>query len=262
MSEKFIAEKDNTCKNCFWWKHETEGKKVCQRSGPTYTCKDWSDKKKPKMCANCAYFNNFEECDSTSANNVCMWHTTLAESLPVIPDKAEVKRMLREGLSPLEISKELGFETIEPYGGVVPTPDTNQITLLKHHLNTVLTLLPVAEMNARLYPSMNNIYAVTALIGASREVMDDINNRMDPGEQYARLVKEIMEPLTTSFLTVLTTNISEMRGQARDITQEGKVGVLETLINTALKNTGSEMQNALVKHLEKLQQMLGVSESK
>ena len=259
MSDKLVAEKENTCKNCFWWKHESEGKKICQRSGPTYSCKDWSDKKKPKMCANCSFFNNLEECDSTKPDNVCMWHTTMAESLPVIPDKAVVKRMLKEGLSPLEISKELGFEVMEPYGGEIPTPDTNQIVILKHHMNTLLTLLPVAEMNAKIYPSMNNIYAVTALIGASREVMDDINNRMDPGEQYVRLVKEILEPLTTSFLTVLTTNISEMRTQTRDVIQEGKAGVLEALVNTALKNTGSEMQNALVKHLEKLQEMLGIT---
>jgi hypothetical protein len=254
---KMIAEKEKTCKGCFWWKHD-EGKKICQRSGPTYSCKDWSDKKKPKMCANCTYFNNFEECDSTKPDSVCMWHTTLSESLPIVPDRAEVKRMLKDGMSALEISEHMGLEMI-PYGGELPTPDTNQITLLKHHLNTVLSLIPIAEMNAKVYPSMNNIYAVTALLGASREIMDDVNNRMDPGEQYTRLVKEILEPLTTSFLEVLTQGIYEMRGKCRDITQEGKVGVLEQIISMSLKGTASEMQTVLVNHLQKLQLMLGVA---
>ena len=152
----------------------------------------------------------------------------------------------------------MNTEVVDTTFEIPLAPEQPHNVILKHHLNTIFKILPGAEDYAIRSPKMSNVYAVTALLSASRDILDDIRDLQDPGEMYARMVTELFEPLTTKVLEILTINLNNSRGSIRQLLDQKDHTKLDTIMNTALKNIGTEMQGSLQTHLSLLKEMLGV----
>jgi hypothetical protein len=250
------------CKLCLWWGDRFGGKEKCWKPDACdayYSCKKWraKDSGENLSCTSCKFFKNWEECDSTDPRHSCLDHELIG-LLPTLPDKGEVRQMLKDGISPIEIGKRLDIQL--SYTDKELTVNDPQAIILKHHLNTVFTILPSAELQARIDPRMNNVYAVTALIGASREILEDLNNYTDPKELYNKIEGMVIEPMTTKFLETISLNLGDARAKLRDYVQDNKRDVLELTIQKTLKDMGSEMQKIMLTHLDKLKTLTGIQE--
>jgi len=269
----------NPTSTCSYWENidsrQCAGCVLFKKSGcpeksksAKYLCVSWTDEKPKKEAVKPS--TSFDEDEDPVVvvkrarydDPVRLSEVGKSDNLPAkyepdnLPSKEDLREMLRDGSSAVEISESFGMELASAKLPV--TYESPQLDILKHHLAVVLGILPTAEIKARMDPTKSAIEALTLLMGTSQELLSEINTRTDPVEIFNRIMEEVLNPAIMNIVSLMTLNLSSARDRLIKYTGEHNRAMVTSVINDIAQDTGKSSKESLKANVTKLQEILGV----
>jgi hypothetical protein len=167
-------------------------------------------------------------------------------------------QMQSDGFSIEQIAEALGYSSSQIsylLGAKVELGSPEQV--LQESLRTVVSLIPVADAQYRVSPTLSYAQALTGFIAAAKDIVGQIYELQDKEALFKTLIMEVLQPfcrgMIKSFSDEARSLIQEDMGEISSVRRE------ETVSKTA-RTMGTKFQEGYREYVEKLSAILGVSD--
>jgi hypothetical protein len=167
-------------------------------------------------------------------------------------------QMQADGFSVEQIAEALGYSSSQIsylLGTKVEVGSPEQV--LQESLRTVVSLIPVADAQYRVSPTLSYAQALTGFISAAKDIVGQMYELQDKESMFKTLIVEVLQPFVRQMIVSFS---DEARGLSQEEMGETGSARREEAVNKLARTMGTKFQEGYREYVEKLSTILGVSD--
>ena len=175
-----------------------------------------------------------------------------------IEAQRQALQMQVDGFSIEEIATSLGYAPAQIsylLGVKVDVGSPEQV--LQESLKTLVSLIPVADAQYRVSPTLSYAQALTGFISATKDVIQQMYDLQDKEELFKTIIIEVMQPFTRSMIKSFS---DEAKGFVQEDLGDPSTQRREEAVNKIARTIGTKFQESYRENVEKMSTLLGVSD--
>ena len=167
-------------------------------------------------------------------------------------------QMQADGFSIEQIAEALGYSASQIsylLGVKVDVGSPEQV--LQESLRTLVSLIPVADAQYRVSPTLSYAQALTGFISATKDIVGQLYELQDKEAVFKTLVVEVMQPFCRQMIKSFSDEARSLVQEDMDIPSSPR---REESVNKIARTMGTKFNEGYREYVEKLSTILGVSD--